>query len=214
VIANYFVCAEPDLPDCLEIYALCCTRGDSLERFVFEDGNPYARTLSTQILNLSEREAKRVFTQACKDKARERLWVKYSTPSSHVDLAELNRLRKFSAAKPLKILDPRLYDILTHEFKDLELSMSDLLSYIKRSSIAIHQFQVTNPEDSTVLHILCVEKESVFVYIGVDSENNLISFDFITNMGALAEPEELHKRMRDTVESLTESILQWIWEQC
>jgi hypothetical protein len=213
MIANYFICAKQDSPDVFEIYALCCTRGDTLERFVFEDRNPYARTLSTQILNLAEREAKRVFTQACRDKVRERLWVKYSTPSSNLDLVELNRLRKFSATKPLKALDPRLYDILTNEFRDLGLSISDLLSCIKRDSNALYHFQVMDPDQLTALHVFCMEKESIFVYIGLDIENNLMSFDFVTNMKARADPDEHLKRLQGVVENLTESILEWIWQQ-
>lgn len=180
---------------------------------MFEEGNPYARSLLTHILNLAEREIKRVFTQACKDKVRERLWVKYSAPSSNIDIEELNRLRKVSIAKPLTALDPRLLDILRNECRELELSMSDLMTFLKRSSIVLHQFQTMDPVSSNTLHVICMDEKNILVYIELDTENHIVSFDFVINLVARADTEELHKRLQDAVENLTASILDWIWQQ-
>lgn len=155
-----------------------------------------------------------VFTQACADKLRERLWIKYAVPSpSQLDFGELDRLRKICITKSLQEQDPRLFEMIHKEMKDLGLSVSDMILHINQSAITKHHLQVVDSPNSRVLDVIYIRDETIFLFIETDVDGNLKAFDFIGNVIRKMVSEELDKKMDHVLEDLAYLIIGWIWEK-
>jgi hypothetical protein len=210
-------CAEDKL--LLEIFALCYTKGITLERYIFEDGSPFAKTMSDYILDLTEATVCDLFQRASADMKRISLWNKYAVAhqakekkgcSSICLHQELQDLISLSFSRELSELDSRLMEIVS--LTEVGLAVRDLIHAIIEDETVHHYYVFENRKDDNVAYLLYIRKVNIFIVFYINEQTTLSTCTVIgkncTNNIDTIESDEDFKFAVDLIGTLT---FRWIW---
>jgi len=221
-IAHFFIHANSHQhEDCIsfELYVLCCTRGNTLERYIFEDDSPFAIKLSDQILNIAEETFFGLYETASADTKRESLWGKYVTVfkpnekrgcSTICSFDELKDLQSLSFVRELCDLDPRLMEIMN--LQEVELEVPDLVDMIIGDDRFRHYYLFQGQDDKKTTYLIYMDRLNVFVMLELDENDALVTCRLIGRCGRKIDTDPLKTSFNEVVELLGTLVLAWIWE--
>jgi len=201
------------------LFVLCCTRGTTLERYIFEDDSPFALKLSEQLLNIAEETFFDLCETASADMKRDSIWGKYAAvfkPNNKrgcptiCSLDELKDLQSLSFVSELSDLDPRLMEIMN--LQELELEVPDLVNIIIADDRFHHYYLFQCQDDKKTTYLVYMNSLNVFVMLELDENNVLATCRLIGRCGTKIDTEPLRTSFTEIVELLGTLILAWIWE--
>lgn len=201
------------------IFVLCCTRGTTLERHIFEDGSPFALKLSDQLLNIAEDTFHALCETASADMNRDTLWGKYSSVLKPIDkmgcsticsLDELKDLQSLSFVMELSDLDPRLMEIMALE--EVELEVPDLLKVIYGYERFHHYYLFDGQDGKKRTYLIYTDKINIFVLIELDENYVIVTFRLIGRCGTKVDTDILKTSFNEMTEVICTLVLGWIWE--
>ena len=202
-----------------DLYVLCCTRGRTIERYTVEGRSPFAKKLSTHILDMAEEAIYKLIKAASADMDRENeLWAKYANTNEPGDevidcsLDELYELISLSFVMHLSELDQRLIHLLTIDIKHLEtLYLPDLLQIITNDKGVNHHHIFDGKSGENVIHIFHVQFANVLLLLDVNSCNELVTCKLIGRNGTKVDKDKLLLRFNRVVDFFATTALSWIW---
>jgi len=192
----------------------------TLERYIFEEGSPFAKKLSDHILDIAEERIYDLIETASADINRDRLWSKFAVAykpkdkrsSTICSLEEVKELISLSYVKPLEELDPRLMEMLTNEVDELELHLLDLIQVIIDDSRFHHYYLFEAQDDGNSTYLFYMDHVNAFLMLELDKSDGLGACTFIGRNGAKVEEESINSSFKEVVESVATLALSWMWD--
>jgi len=191
----------------------------TLERYIFENGSPFAKKLSEQILDIASRMVHKLLKTAAADIDRNQLWDKYAVgdkpkdqnPCNYGCIEEVSELCSLSLNLTLFALDPRLMEMLTNEVKDIGLDIPDLVECMIKDQHVHHYHLFEATDDNRKTYLFYMNQWNVFLLLEVDQEETLAACSFIGLNGTGVEEQVIRSSVMAAVQSFATLTLTWIW---
>eukprot|EP01083_Nonionella_stella_P196178 722027_1 len=224
---HFFLCVNKRRTDesvDLDLFVLCCTRGETLEKVVFEDGSPLAKILSSHLLDIAVSTIRGLFKVAADDLNREHLWKKVGKSDRgltrakedkrHMECSreEMNDLLKLSIQHPLSSLDPRLAEVSVDEVRELNLKTSDLMEYFTQDPCVHHYFVLDASEGRDKAYLFYMDKQQIFLHVAIDNVERLVSSKFVGRQRSFDQTNAAKPNYLEAAERFAVATLSWIWD--
>lgn len=134
--------------------------------------------------------------------------------SSKCSLEEIKKLRSLSFCKPYSELDPRMFEILTTDLKELEnLHPQNLIHFLVDDEVFHHYFYLTEGRAvNKSIYLLYMDRLNVFVIIEFDENDNVSNFVLMGKKGSHIREEALTSSFNEAVEIVDLLAMRWIFE--
>ncbi len=205
----------------LDLYVLCCTRGSVLEKAIFVDGSPYAKMLSTHILDIAMTTIKRLLKESADNIDRDAIWRKCSINAKslprdgkkqkQISFSEIEELFALCTVKQLLELDPRMSEVFVIEVRDLGLRISEFIKILQINSHFQNYFEIDAAEEEKRTFLFYIEEQNVFLYLEATDED-LLSCKFIEHQRISEQSDASKSRLTESLELFVSTALSWIFD--